>query len=106
MKPVAGIAICTIAVVALAQNKSDKGEMTAREAFFVKPPAETKPKPPVTKPPATHEPAVRPPANTTERTENTQVRVQPVAYAPLALRYSILQEKGNRFEEVDADTQF
>ena len=32
--------------------------------------------------------------------------VTPAAYAPLALRYSILQKKGGGFQEVDADTEF
>jgi hypothetical protein len=34
------------------------------------------------------------------------MQVETVSYAPLAIRYSILQKKGDRFEEVDPETEF
>jgi hypothetical protein len=125
MKSVAGIAMFVLAGAAWAQNE----ELTARQIFDfgVKAPTAVKPNPPrtnvgTTKPkvntPATDPIQVKPPVNNTVSNQDQAVvrplnsepdnvtHIQKVGYSPLALRYSILQKKGDNFEEVDADTAF
>ncbi len=110
MKLVAGVALSILAVAAWSQNDS---ELTPRELFYIKAPApaasNATPKkatgakpavPPVSKPPADIV------ATSNQKASDTSAPIVKVSYAPLALKYSILQRKGNSFEEVDADTQF
>jgi Domain of unknown function (DUF4384) len=122
MKTVTGIAVGIM--VAIAWGQSDN-ELTPRQIFDyglkssapVKPSATPKaapgPKAKPVDPPAVKKSVEKVPvpvAGTVERppvkTPDAPVRVERVDYSPLALRYSILQRKGNNFEEVDADTEF
>jgi hypothetical protein len=123
MKPVAGIAICIVAGIAWAQND----ELTPRQIFDfgIKAPAavkssttpksttSAKPKPVDSPPvaPAVDRPAIdKPPVDLASTKNQTApdgaTPIVPLAYAPLALRYSILQRKGNAFEQVDPNTEF
>src|SRR5215472_6095447 len=103
MRTVSMIAVCALAIGAWAQND---GQLTAREVFFIKVPA-AKPTKPVVKPtlPPGGQTTVTGDKGTTKPAGGGQT-VEPVAYMPLALRYSILQKKGNSFDEVDADSEF
>jgi hypothetical protein len=112
MKLAAGIAVSILVVAAWSQNDS---ELTPRQLFLITAPApassNTTPKkaPGVKVKPV--EPPVRTPAVDTSSTNppkapDTSAPVVPASFTPLALKYSILQRKGNKFEEVDSDTEF
>ena len=116
MKIAAGM-MFLLAGSALAQ--SDDG-LTARQIFDAgikapaprpvappknTPPPKVKPLDPVVTAPVVKRPA-DPVASSTPKAPDGVTHMQPVSYAPLALRYTILQKKGNAFEEVDADTEF
>jgi hypothetical protein len=129
MKPAAGIAICVLAGAAWAQSD---GEFKAREWFQIQAPAVKttpaknpnagKPKPvlPPSGKPAVDKPATDAPVevvsndavshevapNKNPTAPDNVTRIQPAAYAPLALRYTILQKKGDAYEEVDPNTEF
>ncbi len=113
MKAVTAIAVCTLAAVAWAQN-DDK--MTARQIFDLgiktpppvkhNPPAKTVPGNP---PKPVADPPLAPPvvvSNGNPKAPDDKAHVLPAGYAPLALKYSILQRKGEAYQEVDSDTEF
>ncbi len=107
MKLAAGIGLGLLALAAAWPQ--DDTQLTPRELFYspgpAPAPAQTNPSPrkkPAPKP--VTPPAVKPPADAQTTTKTPTV--VPVSYTPLALKYSILQRKGDRFEEVDADTEF
>jgi hypothetical protein len=122
IKRIPAVALCLFASVAIAQQAAKKGddELTARQIFDlgIKAPAvqtgtttaqkstkvaKTRP---VEKP--TEKLNARPFESAAEKTQKSPDGTSMVAagYTPLALRYSILQEKGDRFVEVDPDTEF
>ena len=120
MRAVTGIAVFLSVGSIWAQNDS---QLTPREAFWIKAPVAAKPAAPKTSPSVTRtkpaEPSQtsvpdqagrerlpEPVAKNNTNASNDAAPVQAVAYAPLALRYSILQKKSDRFEEVDPDSEF
>jgi hypothetical protein len=117
-----GMVLCLVAGAVLAQQGDS--DLTPRQIFDLGiklsikgPPAKTiaatpqKSTPavkmlPVEKAPesAIERPIERPVVKTPKAPDGTSMEL--AGYAPLALRYSILQEKGDRFVEVDPDTEF
>lgn len=95
MKFAAGIAMSLLAAAAWPQSDA---ELTPREMFYKKVPAAPTPAKPV--------PAKKPPVPQPPPTPNARPPLVQASLTPLALKYSILQRKGNQFEEVDADTEF
>ena len=119
MKSAAGVALGVLAVGVWAQTD----QLTPRQIFDygMKAPAvktpptqitptkkgKTEVKTKVDNPPVrTPDKALDVVANGNPKTPDHSAVLQTVGYAPLAVRYSILQQKGNRFQEVDADTEF
>jgi len=112
MKSAAVIVVGILALAAWAQNDS---ELTARQLFLITVPAPSQPaatpkKSPGAKPNPVAPPVRTPPAdavsNSDQKVSGASAPVVQASYTPLALKYSILQKKGNDFEEVDADTEF
>jgi hypothetical protein len=113
MKFAAGIAMSFLAATAWSQNDT---ELTPREMFYIKAPVAAKPPNPANPVPKKTTPVNTPPADAVASAGSNQQAPAPpsiprpplvrVNYTPLALKYSILEKKGNQFEEVDADTQF
>jgi hypothetical protein len=111
MKFAAGMAMGILVSVAWGQNDN---ELTARQLFLNTAPAsplQTSPKKP--QPPKIKQPPspVKTPSDVTVSSSNqkppdTSTPVVQASYTPLALKYSILQRKGNNFAEVDSDTEF
>jgi hypothetical protein len=122
MRSVAGIAVFLMAGAAWAQD----GELKAREAFWIKAP-QAKPSTPQATPkttpkktntpgttknnPPQPEPQREPQANnnppqTPERPGGAHTAKVEYSQIPLALRYSILQKQGDRYLEVDPQTEF
>lgn len=95
MKPLVGIAICILAGAAWAQTDS---QLTPRQIFDfgVKAP-DTPPKKPSGPKPVEHNPPPGKPP------DDSASKPAPV---PLALRYSILQKKGDDFVEVNPESEF
>jgi len=94
MKFAAGIAMGILAAVAWSQ---DENQLTPRELFYIKAPANTPPKKAPDTKAKTPDPPVKPPDSPP---------VVQATYTPLALKYSILERKGTDYEEVDSDTEF
>jgi len=117
-KYMSGTVLCLVAGAVLAQQGDS--DLTPRQIFDlgIKGPAvKTNPsttqkstpavkKLPVEKAPekAIERPIEKPVVKTPKAPDGTGMEL--AGYAPLALRYSILQEKGDRFVEVDPDTEF
>ena len=90
-------------------------ELTPRQIFDngMKAPTQNRPNPP-RKTPAKTKPVDPPPVDhpvdttttSTHQTSDSGAHTMQAAYTPLAVRYSILQQKGSNFEEVDADSEF
>ena len=114
MRFLASVAISFLAASVWAQNDA---ELTPREMFYIKAPAAAPAKPAVKKTapnPAPTQTSVKLPQSRPQPTLHSEPGLQsqprptvvPVAFTPLALKYSLLQKKGDRFEEVDSDTEF
>jgi hypothetical protein len=109
MKFATGIALGVLASAGWAQNDS---ELTPRELFYIKAPAGNASNSSQKKTSDGKAKTPDPPARTTDPVASNHnkttepVQVVSASYAPLALKYSILQRMGNRFSEVDSDTEF
>jgi hypothetical protein len=109
MKIVAAITVGFLASVAWAQNEN---QLTPRELFYIKAPATpsnaTPKKTPGTKVKPVDLPVKTPDiaSTSTEKPPESSAQVIHASYTPLALKYTILQRKGNNFAEVDSDTEF
>jgi hypothetical protein len=115
MNRVLGIAVCVLTGAAWAQNDA---KLTPRQIFDygMKAPAVKTTTTPKTPPVIKTKPIDGLPVKTPDvrlhdnhaapKLPDGSATIEQAAYAPLAVRYSILQLKGKTFQEVDADTEF
>lgn len=92
-----------LALETMAQQPAES--LKARELFYMPPPAAAKRVKPPQRPVAGNKPKPVIPSEP-RPSQDTETVLVPAAYAPLALRYTILKRNGEKWEEVDPDSDF